>query len=269
MEKNIMSDKFKLYKKFTFKDGNDVDRTEWESPHWISANNNPSFLGRTSLRNPKDYSGEIGKVPVKNSIAQLRLSTYNHLDHSHQSFLGAQIGTIEKWGLTTYDAVRFEAKVKCPNINSGAVASMFAYHLLSVHPDNRDEIDFEFASKHWSSPNEAVNTNVYRDSSGGGVSDEVVSTTADFSSWLIFRIDWSKDVINWYINPDENPTPLRTMSNKSNVPPTDMHLVFNFWVPNSAWGWAYSSDLEPTGSNGQQEWVYQVEWAKVSTVSKS
>lgn len=261
-----MTDHFEQLKLFTFTDGPDVDRSVWQSPHWLSPSDNPAFLGRTSLRNPHDYEGEIGLVPVKNGAAQLRLSTYNPKDPEHASFLGAQIGTLEKWGLQTYQAVRFEAKVKCPSIAAGAVASLFAYHLLSI--PNRDEIDFEFASKHWSPPDESLNTNVYRDSSGGGVADEVVAVSADFSTSLVFRIEWSAEGINWYIDPSANPTPIRTMSTQSNVPPTDMHLVLNFWVPNQDWGWAYSDDLQPGASPGTQ-WVYEVEWASVSAIAKS
>jgi hypothetical protein len=43
----------------------DVDRLKWESPHY-TANDNQAFMGRTGIRNPKDFIDsyrELGFIP--------------------------------------------------------------------------------------------------------------------------------------------------------------------------------------------------------------
>jgi len=237
----------------TFSDGADVDRAVWTSPQWTPTNN-ASFFGRTSIRNPTDYGPAIGCVPVQNGRAQLQLSTWNPLDNTNGSFLGAQISTIRKWGLASYAGVRFEARVQCPpDVPAGAVASLFSYNLLSADPFQHDEIDFEFASKHWQAPGQKVNTNVYVDDNSG--LDLVVDTVADFSGPIDFAIEWTAEGIHWYIDG----VLVRTCGS---VPQSDMSLTLNFWVPDGGWAWAYDAGLQPSGAPGTQ-WTYQVEWAKV------
>jgi hypothetical protein len=67
---------------FTAHAGTDVDRSIWVSPHW-TANSHASFLGRTGIRNPKDFSADhpsYAYVPVSpTGGAQLRLGEYNPL----------------------------------------------------------------------------------------------------------------------------------------------------------------------------------------------
>jgi hypothetical protein len=130
----------------------DVDRSIWESPHWQPANN-PAFYGRTGIRNPKDFPGPDGLIPctVQNGAA-LRLSTYNPKAPNHDTFLGSDIYTKQTWGANG-ETVRFEATVQCPAMPGGAVTSLFSYNLITKQPtkpgDLRNEIDFEFASNHW------------------------------------------------------------------------------------------------------------------------
>lgn len=244
-----------LKEHFTFENGGDVDRSIWTSPKWISPNNNPSFFGRTSIRNIPDFGKPLGCIPVINKAAQLRLSTYNPKSNPPDtSFLGSQIETIKKWGLKNYKSVAFEANVLCPSdMPSGAVTSLFSYNLLSRKPFQHDEIDFEFASKHWSGSSEAINTNVYVDSNDGIV--KVVPNGVDFSKPITFKIEWSSTYIKWFINGEL----IRT---ERSVPQSDMSLVFNFWAPASSWGWAYDQSFNPSSAPGD-EWVYQVNWAKV------
>lgn len=250
---------WKLAKNLTFTNGSDVDRTVWQSPHWISPTDNPAFLGRTSLRNPTDYPGTIGCVPVINGAAQLYLSTYNPKSvPPNSSFLGAQINTIEKWGVSEHRGVAFEANVLCPVISHGAVAALFSYNLRSQQPFRHDEIDFEFASRWWSTATQPINTNVYVDSDDGTKFDKVVPAVTDFTRPITFRIEWIRSGIRWFVNG----TPIRS---EPQVPQSDMSLVLNFWVPSTTWPWAYSDALQPTDSQDARQWVYQVNWAKVYT----
>lgn len=256
---------WELLENFTFANGGDIDRSIWESPQW-SATSNPSFFGQTSIRNIPDFGTPLGCVPVLDEKAQLYLSTYNPKSNPPAtSFLGAQIGTIKKWGLSTYTSVAFEAKVILPiggknAAPAGVVAALFAYNLISESPFLHDEIDFEIASNFWQGSSEAVNTNVYVVTGQNMPNfDKVVDTSIGLPGPVVLRIEWSAAGVNWYINQASNPTPIYT---ETNVPQTDMSLVLNFWVPDSGWNWAYNADLLPTGSPGTQ-YTFQVEWAKV------
>jgi hypothetical protein len=250
---------WKLAKNLIFKNGPDVDRSVWQSPHWISPTDNPAFFGRTSIRNVPDYGTPLGYVPVVNGAAQLYLSTYNPKDPTNSSFLGAEISTIEKWGISEHHGVAFEANVVCPvSIPHGAVAAMFSYNLRSQQPFRHDEIDFEFASRWWSAATAPINTNVYVDSDDGTKLDQVVPSGANFANSITFRIEWIRSGIRWFVDGK----PIRS---EPQVPQSDMSLVLNFWAPSTTWPWAYSAALQPTGPQGEQQWVYQVNWAKVYT----
>jgi hypothetical protein len=255
-----------LQENFTFTNGADVDRTVWQSPQWISPSDNPSFFGQTAIRNITDFGTPLGCVPVINNAAQLYLNTYNPKSvPANTSFLGAQIGTINQWGLASYNSVAFEAEVVLPITGSGAapggvVAALFAYNLISTSPFLHDEIDFEIASNFWQAPGEQINTNVYVVTGQNMPNyDQVVNTQNSLTGTAVIRIEWSQAGVNWYINKDTNPTPIYT---ETNVPQTDMSLVLNFWVPDSGWNWAYNSNMLPSGAPGTQ-WTYQVNWAKV------
>lgn len=255
LQTNVLqaADGWTVAENLSFSDGPDVDRTVWTSPHWISNNDNPSFFGRTAIRNLPDFGIPLGCVPVANGRAQLILSSWNPLG-AGTTFLGAQIGTRKKWGLGSYDKVAFQARVRCPlGMPGGAVASLFSYNLLSSKPFQHDEIDFEFASNVWQGANEAVNTNVYIDDNTG--IDLVVPTTVDFSGPIVFMIVWSSEDIRWYIND----TLVRT---ETSVPQSDMSLTLNFWVPDSGWSWAYNAGLLAAAAPGTQ-WTYEVDWANV------
>ncbi len=246
-------------KKFVFTDGPDVDRTVWTSPIWHPTYN-PSFLGRTALRNPTDFGNPVGCTPVENGRAQLRLNTYNPRDPNHTTLLGTQINTIEKWGLHSYAKVGFHAKVICPiSIPKGAVAALFAYNLLDQSTDQRDEIDFELISKYWNNPQPQINTNVFLDSSQGNAQQNTIPQV--FSEPVDLSIIWSQNGITWLVD--------QTVVRKStSVPQSDMSLTLNFWAPSATgWTWAYDADLQPSGEPGQQ-WNFEVESASVSYVPK-
>lgn len=265
-----------LEQEFDFSTAADVDRTVWQSPQWISDSDNPAFFGRTSIRNPTDFPPPLpGDVPVVANAAQLCLSTFNQLalnQGNPPDFLGAQIGTIDKWGLQSYEAVAFESQVMMPISGTGAapagvVASLFAYNLIQVNPFLHDEIDFEISSNFWASTQPQINTNVYVVTGQNMPNyDNVVTSSIGLSGTVTLRIEWSQAGVSWYINKDQNPFPIHT---EANVPQSDMSLVLNFWVPDSGWGWAYNGTLQPTSIGPGQQWIYQVDSAKVWVVKKS
>jgi hypothetical protein len=251
---------------FQFTNGVDVDRTIWQSPQWISPTNNPSFFGRTSIRNVPNFGAPIGYVPVTGNAAQLQLSTYNPLSQpAGTSFLGAQIGTINKWGLASYNSVAFEAEVVLPISGAGAapggvVAALFAYNLISTNPFLHDEIDFEIAANHWQGSNPQINANVYVVTGQRNPNYNMeVNVGQSLSGTVVLRIEWSQNGVIWLVNG-------RQFYSEAHVPPTDMSLVLNFWAPDHYWGWAYNGSLQPGGSPGTQ-WTFPVNWAKVWVIA--
>jgi len=268
----ILKDSWELEQQFDFASGVDVDRTVWQSPQWISPTDNPSFFGQTSIRNPNDFGVPLGCVPVVNNAAQLYLSTFNPVAvaQGNSDFLGSQIGTINKWGLQSYTAVAFEAQVEMPITGidaapGGVVASLFAYNLIQQSPFLHDEIDFEISSNYWANQKPQINTNVYVVTGQKMPNyDKVVTSSVGLSGTVTLRIEWNGAGVSWFINKDENPFPIYT---ETNVPQTDMSLVLNFWVPDSGWKWAYNSALSSASSGPGQQWIYQVNWAKVWVVN--
>lgn len=247
-----------ITKNLAFADGPDVDRSVWTSPIWHKGYN-PSFLGRTALRNPTDFSGEIGCTPVKNGHAQLRLSTFDPRSPDHSALLGTQISTIEKWGLSSYAKVAFHARVICPtSMPKGAVAALFAYNLLNQSKDQRDEIDFELISKYWNNPAPQINTNVFYDSAQGAAEQNTIAQV--FGNPIDLHIIWSSTGIQWLVNGV-------TVRKSSQAPQSDMSLTLNFWAPSATgWTWAYDADLQPSNAPGQS-WTFQVASASVSYVT--
>ncbi len=221
---------------------------------------NASFLGRTALRNPKDFHGEVGCTPVVNGCAQLRLSTYDPLSPDHSALLGSQISTKSKWGLSSCAKVAFHARVICPtSMPKGAVAALFAYNLLNQNTDQRDEIDFELISKYWNNPAPQINTNVFYDSAQGEAEQNTIAQV--FGNPIDLMIIWSSNGIKWLVNGV-------TVRSSSQAPQSDMSLTLNFWAPSATgWTWAYDADLQPSNAPGQG-WTFQIASAAVSYVPK-
>lgn len=251
-----------------FPAGPDVDRRKWASPFWTQ-HGNPAFYGRTGIRNPKDFAGPIGLIPcTAENGADLRLSTYNpKAVPANGAFLGSEIFTISGGELRKFggegQTVKFEAVVKCPAMPPGGVTSVFAYALTGFQ-ENHNEIDFEFASKHWAPPttDNAVNLNVYVNSSGGGFGPGPKETTVNFLEWNTFTFIWTQATpqsVEWQING------VSFWKETQNIPDASsagMRLDLNFWAPARDWAWAFSDGINPTGGPGT-EWHYHVKSAAV------
>jgi Glycosyl hydrolases family 16 len=241
-----------------FPAASDVDRSKWVSPHW-KPQDNPAYIGRTGIRNPTDFKdryAQLGLIPcTPQNGADLRFSTYNPLAPGNDAFLGSDLSTIQAWG-GNGQPVKFEAQVKCPTMPGGAVTSFFVYSITTI--PNRDEIDFEFASNHWTGPGQKLNTNVYVNSDGAGLGPGVQTTAINFQDWNEFTLIWTPNQsVEWQINGNS------FLKETRNIPTQAMHMYFNFWAPHSDWGWAYDGGLQPSGAPGH-EWHYYVRSATVS-----
>ena len=247
-----------------FRAASDIDRGKWESPVWISKDDNPAYIPRTGLRSPTQaFDGQIGLVPcTAQNGADLRLSTYNPAaDPPNSAFLGSCIYTRERWGAKG-ETVKFEAVVKCTEMPGGAVASVFAYALCTGRSDKvQNEIDFEFASNHWKSPNQQLLTNVFVCSSGAGRGPKEQNTTVNFLDWNTFSLIYTpSQSVEWQTNE------ISVRKETEHVPDwkqsTGMHLYLNFWAPTPGWTWAGNSGINPSGAPGT-EWHYYVKRAAV------
>jgi Glycosyl hydrolases family 16 len=160
----------------------------------------------------------------------------------------------------------------------GAVTSLFSYNLITKQQaesgDLRNEIDFEFASNHWTDSPPRLNTNVYGSQNGGGTggTGKMGVQNADgvnFQNFNTFSLEFNPSggagMITWLINKkrdciwDDYSSPHFPHPELSD----GMRLHLNFWAPAFDWDWAYNQDLQPSSSPPGQEWVYYVKNASV------
>jgi Glycosyl hydrolases family 16 len=255
-----------------FPQADDVDRSKWESPHWMPGNN-PAYIPRTGFRNPTDFEGEIGLIPcTSENGADLRLSTYNpKAEPPGSAFLGSVIHTVEKWG-GNGETLKFEARVKSPKMPGGAVTSVFSYALCSGPPEKpvQNEIDFEFASNHWEGPPPTqFLTNVFVCSRDAGSGPQYIHTGDDLKDWHIFSLIYSPATTNpsfdgsveWLVDGAS------VRKEFNNIPDWKasggMALYMNFWAPASDWGWAFNGSLNPVDTGPGDTWDYYVKNAAV------
>jgi hypothetical protein len=245
-----------------FPEGEDIDRTKWESPVYTEKNNK-AFLGRTGIRNPKDFEGEIGRIPCTAARgAKLRLGTYNPKAPAHDTFLGSEMHTIKKWG-GGGETVKFEARVASPDMPGGAVTSVFAYALCSGR-QVQNEVDFEFASNHWGPPpDNDILTNVFVCSSGAGKQPKVHQETGygllDRHTFSLIHTPGQS--VEWLV--DERSFYKETQFLPDLSASGGMSLYMNFWAPAAGWTWAYNSGLQPVSEGPGTTWDYYVKRAAV------
>jgi|SRR3954447_4201336 hypothetical protein len=239
----------------------DIDRAKWESPHY-TPENNQAYIPRTGFRNPTDFDGEIGLIPcMSDNGADLRFSTYNPLAQpAGDAFLGSEMHTVQKWG-DGGETVKFEARVKCPDMPGGAVASVFSYALCTGR-QVQNEIDFEFASNHWGPDGKQLFTNVFLCASGEGTAHEILSIPQDLLSWHTFSLIYTPgQSVEWLM--DGNSIRKETASVPDWKSSGGMRLYFNFWGPARGWDWAYNEGLQPVASGPGDTWHYFVKHAAV------
>jgi hypothetical protein len=249
-----------------FPAGEDVDRGKWTSPVW-TPQDNKAFLGRTGIRNPKDFKGKpVGLIPCTERFgADLRFSTYNpEAIPPGSAFLGSEISTVQKWG-GSGQKVKFEATVSALETAPGTVLSVFAYALCANAGRAQNEIDFEFAANYFNAVDShkpyPYLTNVFVCKGGAGDAPVIQNTSFFFAAWNTFTIIYTpSESVEWLINGEQ------VRFDKVHVPDlrisSGIHLYMNFWAPQSDWGWAYNANLQPSGAPGQ-EWHYYVKNAAV------
>jgi len=227
-----------------------LSTAKWDYNHW-QANNNPSFYGRTQQRQ--------GLPDAKNGVVRLELDTYNPSDSKHQTFLGSEIITKQKFGLNNDKGVAFEVKAKFVNVPKGVVGGIFTY---AGDAKKHDEIDWEALSNDLYAGKSQIQTNIYADEPLGAGHVKFVPIASPLTDYHTYRIEWLPNQVRWLVDGKV------VRVEKEHVPKKAMALHLNVWAPSEGWANAYDASLKPAGSQGQNKSAYfDATYAKVFELS--
>ncbi len=204
---------------------------------------------------------------VENGTCIIEQHLYNPYDLSAEPtyLLGGEIHTVMDFDPSR--SYRFEARVRGQQYPDGLVTSFFTY---GYDGSQSDEIDFEFVSNRTNDdvnyPNgDPVLTNTWNESQQLG--QYVATEGLDLTEWNTFRIYWRPDQqrVDWtWLDPSNGETLLRTETNGFFVPDEPMSLFFNFWAPSDNWPGAYSADLMPVATAGENQiFSYEIDYVEV------
>jgi len=127
----------------------------------------------------------------------------------------------------------------------------------------QNELDFEFASNHWTPPpTQQYFANVFVCSSGAGSGPEIMKTNDNLQNRHTFSLIYTpSQSVEWQI--DGNSVRKETQRVPDWKVSGGMSLYLNFWAPEPGWDWAYNSGLQPTDASREQVWHYYVKSAAV------
>jgi hypothetical protein len=226
-----------------------LDSKVWDYPHF-SAINNPSFYGRTQIRQSlPDVSG--GSV-------HLALDTFNP---TGLSLYGSEIITRQTFS-PNGGGIAFEASARLVTATSGIVGSVFGYNFdFSTHL--HDEIDFELLGNDAAAGRSRVQTNVYANEPLGAGHGQFVPVT-DLTSFHVYRMEWYSTAVRWFIDGQ------LVREDTAHVPQGAMALHANIWAPDKDWADAYSELLQPVSSAASNTTYYvDVDYVRVSRLPLS
>lgn len=245
--------------------GDDVDRSVWESPK-----ENSGCFGRTVIRIPQSNANVSGKIPVYEGTAKLKLSTFNPTSsHPGDSFWGSEIDSRKRFALPDgKKGIAFAARVRWPKpLPKGIVTALFAFGLTREKEcDFKDEIDLEVLSNYIQPPVNPprIMLNWYRDEPPGIGQPRLVETPGlNLTKFNQFEIHWYKDRIEWFVN--------QALIGKvtDRIPTGPMGVRLNIWVPAADFSKAFSRNLQPAENVEQnRNFIFEVDWVKVSLISE-
>jgi hypothetical protein len=226
----------------------------WAQGTWL--------LGRTRLGAPISFSNDAGI-----SFVTLTLHTYNPLQP------GTYLYSSELY--STQDFARgagllVEARVRQRTETRGLVSSLFGYRYLS---NVADEIDFEFLTTH--ATNEILVTQWndwdYSGANGSQYQDGIhhysvmiTNSAVNRRVWTVLRYYWMPGETIWEANGVE------LYRSAAARPDSPMPARANFWAPNSDWGDAYATTLQPTAQPAQdQVWHYDIDYITVAAIPEA
>jgi hypothetical protein len=228
-----------------------LSTANWDYNHW-QQNNNPSFYGRTQIRQSLPDAG--------NGIVRLKLDTYNPGDKDHKTFIGAEMITKKSFGPAKKGAgVAFEVKAKFENVPKGLVGGIFTF---SGNAKSHNEIDWEALSNDLAAGKNQIQTNVYANEPLGAGHVQFVPISSPLTDYHVYRVEWLPNQVRWLV--DGKVVRVET----EHVPDKAMALHINFWAPSSGWQVAYSDTLKPAASEGaKKSYYFDATYAKVLELS--
>jgi len=228
--------------------GSRVNPDLWHFPVWTAGPGNPSYYGRTQIRQ---------SLPeVANGVLKLRLDTYNPTGYS---LYGSEIISDAKFSLSECTGIAFEARARLvAPPTGGMVGGIFAYEYQS--PAAHDEITFELLSNDAAAGRKRVLTNAY-DEQPLGVGDfEYVPTPTPLTSYHKYRIEWVAESVRWFVDGR------LVREEKATVADDPLQLHLNFWAPGPEWPDAYDRGLQPTPRPGRS-YTFEVDYAHVARIA--
>ncbi len=238
-------------------------------PWWVQ--------GRTHFPDPNPWLG-TGEFPrVENGVCIIEHHLYNPYDLGDPNtvFLGGEIHTVLEFSPDS--CYYFEARVRFNTVSpylpppDGLVASFFLYGYDGAFSD---EIDYEYVTNKINDDvsypaGDPALTNAWNESAQHP--EYVYPDGLDMTEWNTFRIYWCATApsIRWtWLDPVNGEVVLRTVRDPDIVPDEPMSLYFNFWAPDAGWMDAYSADLQPVNTIGENEiYAYEIDYVEVCQTS--
>ncbi len=233
-----------------------LNAANWDYNHW-SAQNNPSFLGLTQMRQ---------SLPLaENGMARIRLDTW--LDG--KAFSGSEAITKQAWDVTD-GGIAFEGRFRYEGTQGGMIAGFFSYQDFPPNVDRNihDEIDFEILTTNLNK----ISTNVFAHEPGDKTAHpESIDMTGSFADWHTYRMEWMPGMVRWFVDG----TLIRT--DTKNVPTEPQQLHMNLWGVPTTWGPSPGDPSGPpvgdpgfkpaTSAGANQTFFFDVDSVKVERLS--
>lgn len=228
-----------------------IDQTIWRLPF----GGDGSFLGRTQLRTnlATDYPVQSGGVTT------LNLDTYldDGMGGSAGVFYGHEINT--KRNFARAGGLRIEGRMRMKDIPPGLVGSFFMYDVQRTNMAGdlvRDEFDHELLTNEAQAGGQNRlltqywNEGPFTGPGAEGNADFAVPNITggwDMTQFHDYRIDWLPNRLDYYVDGQL----VRTATD--NIPDDPMTLRFNLWAPDDDFTDAYSADLQPAMTPGENQ----------------
>jgi hypothetical protein len=211
-------------------------------------------VGRTELS---------GQVAVGSGSAQLGVNTYSP-DYPGTNLLGSQIESVPSFQPTNGSTVTFTTQLQLQSLQPGLVYGMYFYDCGNTCVNYSDEIDIELATNELQSgaPME-VELNWFVNGSPDTGDGGFVALPGNFNPLAVhdWTISWSAGEIDYYVDG----LLLESVTNAAQIPDSQLHVNEIAFAPNSNWGAAYYSGLQPDASPvGSQEFAAALDSVTVS-----
>ncbi|MEM7577200.1 MAG: family 16 glycosylhydrolase [Planctomycetota bacterium] len=228
-----------------------IDTAVWRVPF---GGDGASYGRTTAKTDPALIPEQVG------GAAELVLDTF----FEGTRFGGAEFISRRQFARGGGLSVTYRAKFDANAVADGLVNGLFLYSGV-VRNDTggnpvRDELDWELLSNQVSTNNQPF-TNLYSEEGFGTAGDGafIASPVVDLTQYQDYRIDWTPDAVNWYLND----TLVRTET--ANVPDDPMALHANLWAPDAGFSDAFSATLQPAASAGANvSYKSQIDYIEVT-----